>query len=49
MAKKQKLEASTKRQMSAKDKELFALINRCEVLQEELKEIIKKQNKRWGL
>ena len=49
MDKKQKLEAGTKQQLLAKDKELFALINRCEVLQAELKEIVKEHEKRYGL
>ena len=49
MNKKQKLEAEERQQLSAKDKELFELISKCKVLHEELKELVKEQEKRWKI
>ena len=46
MKNKQRLERKTKQQLSARDKEMFSLIDKCKTLQEELEEILKLQETR---
>ena len=47
MKNRKKIESKNSTQLALKSKELFALMDRCEVLQSELKNIIKEQEKKW--